>query len=70
MSSSFASTLEKPRTTARLLRATSRRVAAARRDTTLAVGTLVVIAVHVLDDNFVQPEPGTSAAGHLVSGLA
>ncbi len=28
-----------------------------------------MIAVHLLDDNFVQPEPGTSAAGHLVSGL-
>jgi dienelactone hydrolase len=32
----------------------------------VAVG---VIALHVLDDNFVHPEPGTSAAGHLVSGL-
>ena len=29
----------------------------------------VVLAVHVLDDNFLQPEPGTSAADHLVSGL-
>ena len=28
-----------------------------------------VIALHVLDDNFFQPEPGTSAADHLVSGL-
>jgi hypothetical protein len=28
-----------------------------------------VIAVHVLDDNFVQPQPGTSAGDHLVSGL-
>jgi dienelactone hydrolase len=28
-----------------------------------------LIAVHVLDDNFVQPEPGTSAGDHLVSGL-
>src|SRR5205823_14220910 len=24
---------------------------------------------HVLDDNFVQPQPGTSAGDHLVSGL-
>jgi hypothetical protein len=30
---------------------------------------LALIALHVLDDNFVQPEPGTSAADHLVSGL-
>ena len=29
----------------------------------------MVIAVHLLDDNFVQPEPGASAADHLVSGL-
>jgi hypothetical protein len=29
----------------------------------------VVIAVHVLDDNFVPPQPGTSAGDHLVSGL-
>ncbi len=28
-----------------------------------------VVALHVLDDNFVQPEPGTGAGGHLVSGL-
>ena len=69
MTGSPAPTLEKPRTIARLIRATSRRVAAARRETTLAVGALVVIAVHLLDDNFVQPEPGTSAADHLVSGL-
>jgi hypothetical protein len=30
---------------------------------------LGLIALHVLDDNFVQPQPGTSAADHLVSGL-
>jgi uncharacterized protein len=28
-----------------------------------------VIAIHVIDDSFVQPEPGTSAGDHLVSGL-
>jgi fermentation-respiration switch protein FrsA (DUF1100 family) len=28
-----------------------------------------VAAVHVLDDSFLQPEPGTSAGDHLVSGL-
>jgi hypothetical protein len=28
-----------------------------------------VIALHVIDDNFVQPQPGTSAFDHLVSGL-
>jgi dienelactone hydrolase len=30
---------------------------------------IAVIAVHVLDDSFVQPQPGTSAGDHLVSGL-
>jgi hypothetical protein len=30
---------------------------------------IAVIAIHVLDDNFVQPPPGTSAGDHLVSGL-
>jgi dienelactone hydrolase len=30
---------------------------------------IAVIAVHVLDDNYIQPEPGTSAGDHLVSGL-
>ncbi len=30
---------------------------------------LGVIGLHIVDDNFLQPEPGTSAADHLVSGL-
>jgi MYXO-CTERM domain-containing protein len=30
---------------------------------------LAVVAIHVLDDNFLQPQPGTSATDHLVSGL-
>jgi uncharacterized protein len=33
---------------------------------TAAVG---LIGIHVVDDRFVQPEPGTSASDHLVSGL-
>lgn len=32
----------------------------------LAVGA---VGLHLADDNFLQPEPGTSAADHLVSGL-
>jgi hypothetical protein len=32
----------------------------------VAVGLL---ALHVVDDRFLQPQPGTSATGHLVSGL-
>jgi uncharacterized protein len=30
---------------------------------------LALIALHVVDDNFLQPEPGTAATGHLISGL-
>jgi uncharacterized protein len=30
---------------------------------------IAVIAVHVLDDNFIQPEAGTGPGDHLVSGL-
>jgi fermentation-respiration switch protein FrsA (DUF1100 family) len=32
----------------------------------LAIGA---VALHVVDDNFLQPNPGTSATDHLVSGL-
>jgi uncharacterized protein len=44
-----------------------RRVAGQER--TLLQLSVAAIAVHVIDDNFLQPEPGTSAADHLVSGL-
>ena len=30
---------------------------------------VAVIALHVIDDSFLQPQPGTSASDHLVSGL-
>ena len=45
------------------------RVSAARPEVLLAQLGLVLIAAHVIDDNFVQPQPGTSAGDHLVSGL-
>jgi uncharacterized protein len=45
------------------------RAVAARREATLARLGLGAIALHVLDDSFFQPQPGTSAGGHLVSGL-
>jgi hypothetical protein len=35
----------------------------------LAAGAIGLIAIHVLDDNFFQPQPGTSAGDHLISGL-
>jgi hypothetical protein len=45
------------------------RVSAAQADTEIAAAGFGVIALHVLDDSFFQPEPGTSVADHLVSGL-
>jgi fermentation-respiration switch protein FrsA (DUF1100 family) len=35
----------------------------------LVLGAFAVVALHVLDDTFLQPEPGTSPADHLVSGV-
>jgi hypothetical protein len=35
----------------------------------VVVLALAAVAVHVLDDNYVEPAPGTSAADHLASGL-
>jgi uncharacterized protein len=37
--------------------------------TRLATCCVAVIALHVVDDNFVQPQPGAAAGDHLVSGL-
>jgi len=45
------------------------RVTAARAETKVATAAFAAIALHILDDTFVQPEPGTSAADNLVSGL-
>jgi fermentation-respiration switch protein FrsA (DUF1100 family) len=45
------------------------RLAAARRSTVAFVVATGVVAVHVADDAFLQPEPGTSAGDHLASGL-
>jgi uncharacterized protein len=41
----------------------------ARRETSLAQIGLAAISLHVLDDSFLQPQPGTSAGDHLTSGL-
>jgi hypothetical protein len=42
---------------------------ALRRESVLFMLGVAVIALHVLDDGFLQPAPGTSARDHLVSGL-
>ena len=45
------------------------RVKAASVETLVALGAFSLIAVHLLDDSFLQPEPGMAIADHLVSGL-
>jgi uncharacterized protein len=51
-------------------RAVATRVAAALcTEVSLVRLALGVVGLHVIDDNFLQPEPGTSAFDHLVSGL-
>ena len=40
-----------------------------RRETILFRLATALIGLHVLDDNFVHPEPGTGVTDHLVSGL-
>lgn len=51
-------------------KAAATRVAAAiLTEAGLARLAIAVGALHVVDDNFLQPQPGTSAGDHLVSGL-
>jgi hypothetical protein len=51
-------------------RAAGRRAhACGRRERAIVVLAVGLIAVHVVDDSFVQPQPGTSATDHLVGGL-
>ena len=45
------------------------RVRSARLETKLAAAGLFAVGLHVLDDNFFQPPPGTTASDHLVSAL-
>jgi hypothetical protein len=49
--------------------AATRTVAAFRSESGLARLALGIGALHVVDDNFLQPQPGTSAADHLPGGL-
>jgi uncharacterized protein len=46
-----------------------RRAPAGRRERAVFLIAVGVMALHVVDDSFVQPQPGTSAGDHLVSGL-
>jgi uncharacterized protein len=45
------------------------RAAAIRTEVGAARVALGIIGLHVVDDNFLQPEPGVSAVDHLVSGF-
>jgi len=56
-------------TTATAARFAGVRLADLVRETGLFVLAIATIALHVLDDSFLQPSPGTSAGDHLVSGL-
>ena len=47
----------------------ARIAASAWSETVLARVAIGVVALHVLDDNFLQPNPGTSAGDHLAGGL-
>ena len=47
----------------------ARHATALRRETALFLIAVGVVGLHIGDDNFLQPEPGTSAGDHLASGL-
>ena len=40
-----------------------------RSEVAIARVAIGIVALHVVDDSFFQPQPGTSAADHLVPGL-
>jgi uncharacterized protein len=42
---------------------------ARRREHRFFVAMVGLVALHIADDSFLQPQPGTSAGDHLVSGL-
>jgi uncharacterized protein len=46
-----------------------RMLAAVRTESGLFLLGAGVVSLHILDDNFVQPNPGTAASDHLASGL-
>jgi uncharacterized protein len=46
-----------------------RTYACGRRERATVLLALGLIALHVVDDSFLEPQPGTSATDHLVSGL-
>jgi hypothetical protein len=65
---STAATAPAP-TLSRIRSSLARVMAWGRRESGLFVVAVLVIAAHVIDDSFVEPQPGTSASDHLISGL-
>ena len=63
------STVAHPSAAARGRAVTARAVSALRTETGLARAALGIVALHTVDDAFLQPNPGTSAADHLAGGL-
>ncbi len=51
------------------MRLTARITTGLRSETALVRLALGAVALHLLDDSYLQPEPGTSAGEHLASGL-
>jgi uncharacterized protein len=65
----MSTTLAHPEPVPRSRALASRAVASLRTETGLARAALGVVALHTVDDAFLQPNPGTSAADHLAGGL-
>jgi hypothetical protein len=45
----------------------ARHASAVSRETTLLLVAVGVVGLHIVDDNFLQPEPGTSGGDHLAT---
>lgn len=60
---------ESPATRAGARAALARLGAFVRTEYGIVLGALGIAALHVVDDNFLQPQPGTSAGDHLAGGL-
>ena len=58
-----------PGTSARVADASARGRRAGSREYRLFLLATGLVSLHIADDNYLQPEPGTSAGDHLASGL-
>lgn len=47
----------------------ARLASAARHEAALFAAALSAVGLHIVDDNFLHPESGTAAIGHMLSGL-